>query len=874
VRSSRLVLRRARSHAGLLALVALLAALVTATLVVALGYAGLAAQDGVTAALRDAGPRSAAVQVHTRLSEDPQAQQAAADEVIGAAVGALPVAVLPSARSLTLAATTPGDGATVGAVQVGADEALAEHAEVTAGTWPATGATADGVPVAVQADAADVLGLAVGDRLVLTSDDSRAEPLTVQVAALWRATDADDPRWFADPLVAAGTDGTVAGPLILPADDLAAVPGMVLVRWTLVPDPERMTPGDLAGLRAGLDGLGRRLLDDDAVDRQGVEVSGDLAATAARVDGVLAAVRGVSAAAAALAVLVGLVVLAQLARLLVEVRGPETVLLRSRGLTTARLARWSAVEGLVVLGVGAVVGGLLAGAGLRVVGVVPWTTLLGCVLATALGGTLLLTALAALRANRALRVGRPDLRRSGVLGGLVLVVAVTAVAVWRLRDLGSPVVTGADGRSTTDLLAVLAVPLALVLVALLAAVLLGPVVRAGEARAARRPGLGAALVTRQIVRRPAAFAATAVLCALTVGTSVLVAGYAGSWQAQVAATREAVVGVDLRVDLGPGTADPLTLVAGAPGVQQAVIGRTGTLTLGGTDGTLVALPADGLADLLLVPAGQSADAPGVIGGEARSGRLPALATERLLADAGLVVGDEATLRTGGQDLRVTIAGSVPVVPGAADPSALLVDLSRVDETPAAAIGPAEIWASTVGDRAQAGRAVARALAEGGTEAEVTTAEPVPAPLSAPAVVVFWIVAVSTLVLAVGGTAAAARALGREREGEAGVLRGLGVGAGEQARLRAAELRRTLLVAAVTGVLGGVLVAVVGARTLVRATAGSVDGVSVAGPLAVHPVGIVLLLGGTAVLFTLVVLDAARRVRSEAATARVRQEAEQ
>jgi hypothetical protein len=107
-----------------------------------------------------------------------------------------------------------------------------------------------------------------------------------------------------------------------------------------------------------------------------------------------------------------------------------------------------------------------------------------------------------------------------------------------------------------------------------------------------------------------------------------------------------------------------------------------------------------------------------------------------------------------------------------------------------------------------------------------------------------------------------------------VLRGLGVGAGEQARLRAAELRRTLLVAAVTGVLGGVLVAVVGARTLVRATAGSVDGVSVAGPLAVHPVGIVLLLGGTAVLFTLVVLDAARRVRSEAATARVRQEAEQ
>ncbi|NKY12371.1 hypothetical protein, partial [Cellulomonas hominis] len=92
------------------------------------------------------------------------------------------------------------------------------------------------------------------------------------------------------------------------------------------------------------------------MNRQGVQVAGDLDRTLADVDRALTAVRGVSTSAALLAVLVGLVVLGQLARLLVEVRGPETVLLRSRGVTVGRSAAWAAAESAVVVGAGAAAG--------------------------------------------------------------------------------------------------------------------------------------------------------------------------------------------------------------------------------------------------------------------------------------------------------------------------------------------------------------------------------------------------------------------------------------------------------------------------------------------------------------------------------------
>lgn len=1023
---ARLLRRRVRAQAGLLGLVCLLAGLVTATLVGTSGYVGIAARDGLTGSLRAAQPTAAAIRVHTRLSDDPAAQQGAAQEVLAAHLGDLPVAVRTTARSLSVQAAA-ADGRPLGALVAGADERLADRAEVVAGAWPP--GDGDGVPAALAADAATALGLGVGDEVVLTGD-SRSTPLTVRVAALWQPADPADPAWFGDAVDLEGTDGSVAGPLVLREADLAAVPALVLVRWTIVPDPDALTPEQLPALRAALAAIGPALHDDDTVNRQGVQLAGDLDRTLADVDRALTAVRGVSTSAALLAVLVGLVVLGQLARLLVEVRGPETVLLRSRGVTVARSAAWAAAESAVVLGVGAAAGAAAAVLALRPLGPVPPAVVVGGTLGVVAVGVALLTGTAAARSSRALRAARPDAGRlrTGTAGGaLVLAVAVTALAAWRLADLGAPVVVGADGRSSVDPLAAAAVPFALVLVALLAAVALAPLARLAARWTARRPHLGPVLTARQVVRRPTAHAAAAALVALTVAISVFVPAYVGTWQAQREAASVAATGADLRVDLGDRRAvadasDPadravaagVAAVAATPGVRAVTPVRADTVALGGVDADLVALPAvalgavarppagvatgdlaavavaDGLPGVALpagagrltarvevaaagggplaadvaawlaagpgtltrlaladgsatLPAGDAwrlvaldvrtpgaepyrvtvtglaADGADLLEGPAWSARLlgadpvdlppaagvgtevgtsalaggrgapvrlvpgavdarvPVVLSTALATELGLEPGDTTTARYAARDLPVVVAGTVAAVPGSGAARALLADLDALDGA-LLRQGPdvprvAEVWAAAP-DRAAAAEAVRAALADRDRPGTVRTADPAPAPLSRPSLVVFWLAAGSALVLAVGGVAAAARALGRERDGEIGVLRALGVGAAAQGRARVVELAASTAVAAVVGVAGGAAVAALGARTLVRATTGALDGGTVTGPLAVEPLGAALLLALTAVAAAAVAADAGLRVRARAVSAPVRQEAQQ
>jgi ABC-type lipoprotein release transport system permease subunit len=1022
---ARLLRRRARAQAGLLALVCLLAGLVTATLVGTSGYVGIAARDGLTASLRSADPAAAAVRVHTRLSDDPAAQEDAAREVVADHLGALPVAVRTTARSLSVQAAA-ADGRPLGSVVAGADERLADRAEVVDGAWPP--GAGGGVPAALNVDAASALGVAVGDELVLTGD-SRSTPLTVQVAALWRPADPADPAWFGDAVDLDGTDGSVAGPLVLREADLAAVPALALVRWTLVPDPDALRPEQLPALRAALAALGPALQEDDAVNRQGVQVAGDLDRTLADVDRALTAVRGVSTSAALLAVLVGLVVLGQLARLLVEVRGPETVLLRSRGVTVGRSAAWAAAESAVVVGAGAAAGAAGAVLALRPLGAVPPAVVAGGAVGVVAVGVAMLTGTAAARSSRALRAARPDAGRlrTGAAGGAVVVaVAVTALAAWRLADLGSPVVVGADGRSSVDPLAAAAVPFALVLVALLAAVALAPLARLGARWTARRPGLGPVLTARQVVRRPTAHAASAALVALTVAISVFVPAYVGTSRAQREAAAVASTGADLRVDLGDRRAvadasDPadravaagVAAVAAAPGVTKVAPARADAVALGGVDAELVALPAAELGAVALPPAGVAAgdlaavavadglpgvplpagasrltaaadvttaggvaldaevaawlaagpgtltrvvltggsaalpgggawrlvaldvrtadarpyrvtvttlaaDGTDLLAGAAWSARLlgedavdltpagtvvevgtaaltgrrgapvrllpgeadarvPVVLSAALADELGLEAGDATTARYAARDVPVVVAGTVAAVPGGGSARALLADLDALDgallrqgpDVPRVAV----VWAAAP-DRAAAAVAVRAALADRDRPAVVRAADPVPAPLSRPALVVFWLAAGSALVLAVGGAAAAARALGRERDGEIGVLRALGVSAAAQGRARVAELAASTAVAALVGLAGGAAVAVLGARTLVRATTGTLDGAAVTGPLAVQALGAVVLLALTAVATAAVAVDAGLRVRARAASAPVRQEAQQ
>lgn len=628
---ARLLRRRAHAQRGLLALVGLLAALVSGTLVAVTGYVSLSAQAGLVDALRDADPADAAAQLATpRSSRDPVAQVTAAEAALARTLDGLPVRVHRSARSTGLTALstagptgttdTAGTTGTTGTAEVvvGADPDLRAAVEPVAGSLPpsttgggpAAGAD-DGVLAAtVSRTTADALGLAPGDRLALAGAGADTAALEVEVAAVWEPVDPADPRWFE------GTDGV----LWVDESALDRVPATVRVRWTLVPDPVALGPSRLPELRDALAASLTALRDDDAVDELGVLGTDGLATTLAAVDRTLSTVRALSVPAALLAVLVGLVVLLQLAGVLADVRRGELVLLRSRGATHGRVVGAAAVEGVVVGTLGAAVGAGLAVVGLRDLGAVPRGLALGATAAVAAAVALALAGSTWRHARRPLREpgAERSARGSALLGGVLLAAAAGAAAVWRLLDLGSPVRT-LGGRASPDPVASAAVPLALLAVALVAGALVPLGARTAGRTAARRGGLGL-LAVQQVAHRPAGHAATAALTALATATAVAVAGVLGTW-AGLQEVRSAVeTGAQLRVVPEERDAVPLALEvvgASAPGgtvvPASTVRAASGTVSFGDVDAALVAVPRETWPLLRTAPQddGVRADAPAV-----------------------------------------------------------------------------------------------------------------------------------------------------------------------------------------------------------------------------------------------------------------------
>ncbi|QZN85184.1 hypothetical protein [Cellulomonas sp. C5510] len=620
---ARLLRRRARAQLGLLALVGVIAALVSATLVAVLGYVALSAQAGLTAALHDAGPTGAAMQVATpRSRHDAAAQVAAGEEVLARTLHGMPVVVQRSHRSTEL--TVDGGGA---GVVVAAEPGLAAQVGVVEGVMPPEGGTATAaapVPATLSRATAAMLGVAPGDRLTLLGASESSTPLEVEVAAVWEPTDPGDPRWFGEADGAVWVDETA----------LDGVPATVRVRWTLVPD-DGLAPGRVPELRRALAATLAGLKADDAVDELGVLGTDGLDTTLADVDRTLSTVRALSLPATLLAALVGAVVLGQLAALLTEVRRGELVLLRSRGASRGRVVGAAVVEGAVVGVVGSAVGGALAVAGLRGLGVVSSELAVGAPAGVAAGVALVFAGATWVRVRGPLREERADrpLRGSALLGVLALVLAAAGLGLWRLLSMGTPVRT-VGGRAAPDPLAGAALALSLLAIALLAAALVPAVARTTGRWAARRPGLGV-LAVQQVARRPTAHAATAALTGLAVATAVVVSGFLGSW-ALLQADRAAVeTGADLRVtpdDPADVTAALAAATTADPGAT-VVSAATTRVTLGAVTADLVAVPRDAWPRLHRAP---QDEVPGTAG----PGADPAAA-----GDTGLPLPPGATTLT-------------------------------------------------------------------------------------------------------------------------------------------------------------------------------------------------------------------------------------
>lgn len=551
--------RRARARLGLVALLLAMSALVVATLAGTLGYLDVASTGGLRDAVGASTPSAQVLQVQTRLADDPQAQHEGTQALLDEALPA-------DALTWSTIRTPPlpladGDDRAVLVV----DDAIADHAELTAGSWPAAPDE-----TAVQDVAAETLGLAVGDTVTVTSEESSTE---LTIVGLWTPEDPDDVHWAGDQTVATGSDPLNAetyGPFVVAAEALDPLTVAPYVQWTIATGPD-LAPESLDAWLAALPDVAPAL-DEAGLTVRGVTTSGTLPTTLAHAQESLVSVRASSAIPLLIVALVSLVALWQITRLLAAIRERETLVLLSRGAAPAQLVRIGATEAAVVA-CGALLGGAIvvvafsgrSGYELRTTALVA--------AGTAVAVLAIMVAAVARAAARGLHPEGESGRASAALAGsaLVLVAGLAAFALWRFTRNGSPLV---PGTQQVDIVAVGAPALGLIAVALAAVALAGPLSRALAAAGARRPGFSPVTELRQSSRRITVNAVPVVLVVLAASIATLASGYAGTWQALRTTSAQVSVGADARVETAGG------LVNGKPRGVAEVSQATGTSATG------------------------------------------------------------------------------------------------------------------------------------------------------------------------------------------------------------------------------------------------------------------------------------------------------
>ncbi|MEU4363973.1 FtsX-like permease family protein [Promicromonospora sp. NPDC023987] len=702
-----LLARRSTAHRGLLALVWLLVAVLTGALGVTVGWTQAAATAEARDGFAAAEPSGRAVQLATRLADDggADAQDTRVQEVLADLLGGVPHRVAYDVRTEPQY-TRGSDGEDLGRWSVALlpassrAEALAGEGAagvtVVDGTWP-TGA----YDAAVQADAAEAAGLAVGDtiRLGVDPDAPTTTGTPLAITATWRVTDPDDAVWLGDPVALTGADGAHPGPVVVSQDVVAGLDTDPFARWTVVPDSTELTPAHLPALAALTAEVERGLGEDDSVAPRGLTITGTLSTTAADLGAALRAADAVALVPLCLLALVGLVALVQVARLLAATREPEVALLVSRGAAPGTVAGAALVEGALLALTAAAAGGAAAWAALRLVtrsdagAAVPAATPLAVALAVAVVAAATLLLVAALQAQAAARRQVTDrsgrVRQVAALGTVVLTVAAAAVSVTQLLRYGSPLLTTPDGPRT-DPTAAAAPALALAALAVVAMAVLGPATRLWAGLAGRSRGVVGPLAARQVARRLVVYVVPVVLLVLAGGAATLAGGYAGTAERLRADVDVLANGADVRVTAPEsGRLDPTPYLEGGadtggpgPDAVAAAPVLSATAYSDGLPVTVLALPAAAASAVMRAPV-EVLDV----------GRL----ADDLASDAFATA---PALPDGVRDVGLTVSGrispttDVPLPPGAPEHR---LDVSLVLAAPDGTLATVDLGQLTQGD---------------------------------------------------------------------------------------------------------------------------------------------------------------------------------
>ncbi len=568
----RVSLRRSRADWPIVLAAGLMCTLAASLLAAGVMYASAVSVASLHRTLADAPVTGANLQLTSRIDHAawPAVDATLSDELRGT-LGPVAPTIDRFGRTDSFALPEQPAGGVRDLVTLEFLEGIERDATLSAGAWPADIAEADTtVPVAVSENVARPLGLEVGRRLSL---QSRLDPNLVvdaRVAAIFRIDDPGSVAWWNDPQVLEGVQTSepyvTFGPFFTTRANMLsrAATGTIQVGWRAIVDPDLVTPDDIHDLSLGVAGIGARA--KAAIgDGTTVTVSTDLPAILDRVERSLLASRaGIVLLTIQLAILATYAVLLS-AALVVEHRRLDTSMLRSRGAGPLRVAELAAIEGVVLVGVAALIAPWLAVAALSLFDVVgpfaeiglhiePTVTIDAYVAAgaAALLCLLALTLPALLSARQMAGVSgglaRGHTRSLGQRLGLdIALLAVAAIGIVQLRQYGAPLTRSVQGTLGLDPLLVATPAIGLLAGAILALRLIPLTAGLLERVTGRDRGLVPSLGARQLARRPLRYSRAALLLTLAMAMGVFAVSYAATWTTSQRDQADYQVGADVRV---------------------------------------------------------------------------------------------------------------------------------------------------------------------------------------------------------------------------------------------------------------------------------------------------------------------------------------
>lgn len=553
------VLPRSKASALLLASALVMAAVAT-TLVTAVPlYSSAIITAGVQSTLADAAPSESGFEAAFRVdaTDWPAVERALVRLATDRLPGERDEVLLARSDTYQLPAGEAGWITTLGVAR----------GEVFTDVAPARTATG-GLPARLHVDAAELLGVVPGDRLVLGR--SAGEAVEVEIVALIEPVDRFDKLWWDQPVfrdgVSANGTFTEIGPFFLDPVSFAALGGTANVRWRVVPDPGSRGTADIPDLRRGVAGMGEAIA--DRLDPATLVVDTELPELLAATDTAIGSTGAVIAAILLQLVGVALYGVGLSAAVLTSSRAVETSMLRSRGATPAQLGTMAAVEALLIAAPAVALGPWL---GTRVVALVgrwgpvaqteldlrPSIGTTAWVAAAVIGAFIVgIVTWPAIRSARGFsRDQAARARPSSVLQmqrtGLDVVVTILAMlGLWRLSG-SAAATTDLGGRLGTDPVLVLAPTLGVVAASLLTLRLIALVAVVVQRFTARHGALPMALAGWEIARRPGRTARTSVLIVLSVTVGTFAAVHGASWQQSLRDQADAAVSVDVLVTPDP-----------------------------------------------------------------------------------------------------------------------------------------------------------------------------------------------------------------------------------------------------------------------------------------------------------------------------------